>query len=730
MVYVKRTSPLLRPARLMLALATAFAGGSGMVHAESVVTRIPLEDWSGAYQSYRTVCCGTHRTTDEMLAAIKDWSAKFPTDNSQWLAGRGSTPLDANNEPLPWTSDIPPQLRQTPPVQTASTKGWVHGFRLRQHAMMRDAAYLARIFSDPETNVPYLPHPNAVFSSYTQCTPGTNCPADFARLKTWVVTQLDYYAQNRSNWAAQPVRVGRGLLMENTMTEADQLLTLVETARLMKPFVTKEKYEDWQARFFMPEAEMLMNDYFLMKAGDPKSFNNITVWQLSAVLAVAALYKDPSLWERALNGEPTGLKKGLRYILENGVMTFATSNGTSAGMWIEGSIGYNNYVVIALSRMLAQVSMMGRLAEVKDVAAKVGAMRLAPLLLRFPDDKVPSPGDGANTTAPDIVTFTRSYRVLPTVWGEYAYHTFPEVFLVSSLVDPVARPADWPATPVLPDVTSANLQTAQMAMLKDNAGWQVFIHYGQLTGNHAHQEALNYEAYFGNTPITHDLGTSNVGAINGALYAYSAAAHNIPLLNTLGQSDGVTGVDVYPANPYSRPGQLLNFDDGSRSGLPQLEALQPAYQPGVSASRKLVINGNTLTDTVTVNIDPVTWTKLPPNSRLGLPLHLQCTIAPTQSQVSFTPVTNADAGFTRNQLQNWKNPARWTVPAKVSTVQVALTCGTSAPRPFTYTITFPNTGGAYLYRATVPDTTRLRDMLYLELPAAQSTVFTTTLTAL
>jgi hypothetical protein len=137
-----------------------------------------------------------------------------------------------------------------------------------------------------------------------------------------------------------------------------------------------------------------------------------------------------------------------------------------------------------------------------------------------------------------------------------------------------------------------------MAILRKGP-WQVYFHYGQLDRSHAEAEALNFEAFHGSTDVTHDPGTVGYGSPLHAEYYTKGLAHNVPLIDGLGQQGWA-------------PGELIAFD--AEAG--RVAARQPEYRPGVSAERELKIDGDRLIDTVRVK------TNDGQPHKLGLVLHL------------------------------------------------------------------------------------------------------------
>jgi hypothetical protein len=282
---------------------------------------------------------------------------------------------------------------------------------------------------------------------------------------------------------------------------------------------------------------------------------------------------------------------------------------TSEWLWVEQSLLYNDYVVSALLPFFEAAAIAGRLDSLKREAAIAENLMLGPAVLRFPDGKLPTPADstGGFRRYPSRGSLAGARRLFPT-WpgievavGQRSWDT---------LLDPPEAPRAWS----LPEVTSKNLESSRMAVIR-KGGWQVYFHYGQLDSSHAQAEALQYEAYFEATDVTHDAGTVGYGSPLHRGFYTLGPAHNVPLIDGQGQARWA-------------PGELVTFD--GEAGI--VEARQPEYRPGVMASRRLRIEGAKLVDTVRVE------TKDGQPHRLGLALHVQ-------GKVELPAGYEADAGF-------------------------------------------------------------------------------------
>jgi hypothetical protein len=266
---------------------------------------------------------------------------------------------------------------------------------------------------------------------------------------------------------------------------------------------------------------------------------------------------------------------------------------TSDYLWYEQSLGYNGFVVSAVRTLFVAAGLAGRAAELAPEMATSENIMLAPLYLRFPNNQLPNPADNAGIpTVPDRELFASTYRIFPTTIGLAAAATKRDW---DELLDP---PPASPRAAVLPPVTSRNLESTRMAVLKSGP-WQIFLHYGQLAKSHVQAEALNYSAFYGDTDVTHDPGTVGYGSPLYKGWYQRGLNHNVPLLAGEGEEP-------------TQPGELIEYLESPA----RVSAAQPHYRHDATARRALAIDGDTLTDTATIESTHGA-------QKLGLALHVQ-----------------------------------------------------------------------------------------------------------
>ncbi|AHF91306.1 heparinase [Opitutaceae bacterium TAV5] len=610
--------------------------------------RTPREDWENARRlvatdpHWKKWLASGRRETDA-------WMTRHPHDRADWRAGYYHafiSPRDSSF--LVWEDRIPGEETDTfrsrsgheVKVTPALLNAWVFGFRSRHVGKATEAARLYRITGEE-------------------------------RYASWAAAQIDYYAQNLPNWPLHPNIHEHSRLGYQALDDTLWVSGLTETVRLLDgyPGLTPERRRMWFEQFFRPQADMLSGNYQVI--------HNKGVWHRATEARVALLFDDDAMWRRALEG-PWGLREQFR----RGV--------TSDYFWYEQSLDYNNFIINATHPLLLFAGLLGKGHLLREEAAMIQNLMLAPLMIRFPDGVLPNPADSTQILRAPSPWLKDGYRVLPTVWGiarlqeqrrqntAMGWSTLLDPPEAISLVTEVKKEAADSGAPLpeLPPVVSRSMESTRFALLR-RGPWQVFFHYGQIASSHAQAEALNWSASLDGVDVTHDPGTVGYGSPLYRGYYTRGLCHNVPLVNGEGQT---------PADP----GKLLLFDPARAIVI----AAQPRYRPDASAARTLRIDGEgadaRLVDEVTVALtDPLT-----PDACLGLALHLQGT--PHLSD-AFAPV-DRDAFLSAHSepFRQW-NDIRAATFSDTATLSVTLAGGRRM------SIRFSTTGKFILVHADTPD---------------------------
>lgn len=471
-------------------------------------------------------------------------------DRPEWIAGYPHDLIDpATGLPVRWTPEmVEPPLGDYGSARRKFHEAWVARWRAHNLDRIQEATRFFRLTGE-------------------------------RRYADWAAEQLDFYARHYASWPLQQLYGSRSRMLGQGLDEATATTRLIDAVRLLRRDVTTSRRMNWRENLFMPIVDNL-------RRADV-GVNNISLWHAVATALVAMEYEDQALLRLALDGP-----MGVRAVMDVGV--------TQDFIWYEGSLGYQTYVLRALAPLLTQAGLRGQGSQLDPERLLAQNMLLAPLMLRFDDGSLPSPGDvTARLKAVDLDFFVEVYRPLPSLLGlaEAARRRNWD-----TLLDPVdPQPA---AAAALPAVRSVDLPGVRMALLKQGE-WQVFLRYGQVTTHHSHEDALNHEIYFGSTPVSTDPGTVLYGSPMHENYFRRAVAHNIATIDGSGQSGWA-------------PGELQRLD--TEAGV--MLAQQPRYRPDAAVRREVRIEGGALVDRLATQLSPGTAT----SRRLGFLFHTDCTL--------------------------------------------------------------------------------------------------------
>ncbi|MCX7046118.1 MAG: heparinase II/III family protein [Candidatus Sumerlaeota bacterium] len=640
--------------------------------------RIPKEDWEGARRRVKE-----EKEWAAWLAKqredVDDWMARR-RDKVEWICGWYHdfvSPKDASH--LIFTPDEPgeetlhsksdPKVQLTPKLHAA----WVYHFRGAHCEHILLAARLHRLTGEEK---------------YAQ----------------WAAGQLDFYADNFARWPPSTRQGSKSKLFWQTLDEAVNLIRHVTAARLLGAYATPERKQRWFKNLFEPQAKMLSETR--------QTIHNIACWHCAAVGHVALVYSDPALWASAMDSP-----FGIRSQLARGV--------TSDYLWYEQSLGYNNFVVVALTPFFEQAALAGRMESVRHEMLILENLALSPLALRFANGQLPTPADSGRGMAPDLKTLSNISRVFPTALGlaEAAKSLSWDTLLDPPAAAIAAANLSSADKIKLASPRTRSLESSRMAVLCSGP-WQVYFHYGQLTNSHVQSEALNFEACYGDVDITHDSGTVGYGSPFHREYFTQGLAHNVPLINGWGQEKW-------------DPGELRRFDEKT----PLIEAAQPRYRSNASASRTLTIENGKLIDEATITANGAAGgtddagkkadgandtaakdtadkdtgakatSKTTKPARLGLALHLQ-------GAVKLPPEFKPDAEFTKRNrskpFEYWKEPMTASYQDRASFI---IQYGKQPMK-----VTFLVKGAFTVTHASAPDAPPKRcEGLYVETTGAQAT---------
>jgi hypothetical protein len=513
---------------------------------DNLPIRFAQEDWNKAKQMI--VTDESWKTwVNSNRVGLDAWISKT-RDQATWVGGYQHALIDpTTKQPIRWSANMP-----EPSSITESDKkfhaAWVGWVRSNNFDKVLEASRMYRLTDDQ-------------------------------RYAEWAASQMDFYAENYARWPLQQLYGSRSRMMGQGLDEATATAKLIDSVRLLKTFSSLKQRNFWRDNLFLPIADNLRKS----KVG----INNISLWHAAAMAEIGLQFDDEKLYQEAINGP-----MGIRAIMKLGV--------TKDFIWYEGSLGYQTYVLRALSPLFIQASLLGKADDLKREMLIAQNMLLAPLALRFDDGMLPNPGDSTSRLrAIDLSFQLEMYRTLPTRIG-LIEATHKKSW--DTLLDPVD--IDLTAAATMPVVSSANLESVRMALLKAD-GWQLFHRYGQLSIHHSQEDALNIEVYYQDVPISTNPATVLYESSLHKDYFHRAISHNVPLVDGQGQVGW-------------NPGEIIKFDAKKTS----LVTSQPEYRPDAAASREVSIQEGQLLDRVTVRVKPA----IQGEKRLGFLFHSDCQI--------------------------------------------------------------------------------------------------------
>jgi len=605
--------------------------------------RVAHEDWSAARALVNSDVNWTYWVNNKRNQ-VDTWFAKT-RDRADLIGGYPNDLVNAaTGAAVRWSMDMPEPPNGSTPAAISFKNAWSAINRMNNITFAVDAARLYRLTGDTK----------------------------YAKL---AAAQLDFYADNYMRWPLRTA-IGNARMMGQSLDEATSILELLEAAHALQGYSSPAQKAKWRDGLFFPIAANLQTySYGLL--------NNINLWCAIATVAIGLEHND-QFW---IDTGATGAK-GIAAVMAQGV--------TKDGIWFEGTFAYNNYVLQALARLFDLASSAGRSDFVELYGPAVQKMLMAPTVYRFDDGTLPSPADTRMAVAPiDLPIHFALYRHVPTTYGlQYA----AGIRNWDTLRD---RPARTSAPAALPAPQTTFSPDIRMASLRGGA-WQLFVHFGQRTINHAQEEALTYELVHGKTSITRDAGAApSYSSAQQNDYFIKGVGNNVPLIDGQGQ-DGWA------------PGEVLGFDPVAGT----LDVQHPTYRKDASARRSYKLDSTGFSETSRIALTGSN----PTARRLGVMFNTACSVQVSDPRAGVASPSTAPAGSPGfkywTAVQKQQAEATWTAK---------LLCSGGK----NYELTVAGPGPHTVYRGTAPDTPlpATRNALYVEMRGVDVS-FTTSIRAL
>jgi oligo-alginate lyase len=326
---------------------------------------------------------------------------------------------------------------------------------------------------------------------------------DSTEYSSWAISQLLSYA---TAYEKLPVKTwgGHARLMNQTLDEAVFLIEFCEAYRLLKPEISKEKQIEVETNFIRK-----VNASFA-KSRIP---GNIAFWQATASYVSSLVIGDEALRKEAVKGSYGLVDLINRYI-------------TSDGFTTESSLGYQAYVVSALSKSLLYSKIYADNKTTELLESTVHRLIKSAFNVRITERRFPNPGDTVGQPAFGNKDFNSELiRAIRTdIGGQHANETYSWNTLLASLEESeyILNTSSLGKSPRTLSNNTLNIRRPP---------WSAFFKFGEPSGLHSHEDLFNVELAFNNIDILVDQGTVGYGSPLHEKYFKRAVGHNTILID-------------------------------------------------------------------------------------------------------------------------------------------------------------------------------------------------------
>ncbi len=364
---------------------------------------------------------------------------------------------------------------------------------------------------------------------------------------------LLWYADNFKNFKPHGEHAGIGIIREQSLDEAAQMVRLAQAYWDICPYLTAEERENIANNFLLPDARFIHKQ--------TNKIHNIHSWHNAAVGLVGYAVGDKELVSAAIDG-PFGLVNQI----QKGVK--------QDGFWFEGSIGYHFYTISSLEPLYIAARAQGHPLAGAD---KFKLMFTALIEFAFDNAEFPAANDG--WVGQSLLANTSQFETAAGLWDDPLIH---------STLAYIAQGKKRSSLPALlygvDEIDSAQTKTSKSVLFKDSGiailrknKVNAYLKFSPYGGGHDHLDRLNLILFGQDNVIVPDLGTSGYG-IDLNKWFRSSAAHN--MLTVDGQRQQKCG------------GYLISYEeDCVKAGV------KDAYA-GVDIQREISMLDNGITDII------------------------------------------------------------------------------------------------------------------------------------
>jgi len=364
---------------------------------------------------------------------------------------------------------------------------------------------------------------------------------------------LLWYAHNFKNFKPHGKHAGIGIVREQSLDEATQMVRLVQAYWDICPSLTAAERATIANDFLIPDVRFIHKQ--------TKSIHNIPSWHNAAVGLVGYAIGDKELVSAAIDG-PFGLINQI----QKGV--------NKDGFWFEGSIGYHFYTIASLEPLYIAARAQGHPLAGTE---KFKLMYTAFIEFAFDNGEFPAANDGG--VGQSLLANTSQFETAAGLWDDPLIH---------STLAYIAKGKKRTSLPALlygvDAIDSAQTKISKSVLFKDSGiailrknNVNAYLKFSPYGGGHDHLDRLNLILFGLGEVIAPDLGTSGYG-IGLNKWFRSSAAHNLLVVD--GQRQKKCG------------GYLISYDENCvKAGV------KDAYT-GVDIQRDISMLDNGLTDIV------------------------------------------------------------------------------------------------------------------------------------
>ncbi len=408
--------------------------------------------------------------------------------------------------------------------------------------------------------------------------------------RDFILDTLGWYADQYAGMQEHGIWVGLGKMMGHTLDEAIWGINALKALIIAQIDPMDARAQHIKHGLLVPMARQVLSQ--------PCNLMNIALWHAALATGVGVYYKDHEFTYPQWKPHRVGAEDpfGFTRLTESNGARLLLENITPDGLWRENSMSYHYYALSAAMEFFTFVQLADfdtthhrgqnimKLMQDKQISRTMLDAFLAPLKLLYPNGDMPATSDGWKYSLGSVAhQYVRALYLCKDAAPE-------ERALLAAVVHAAGTPKATPdalmygipENPKLDLIPRESLHFThnRMAMLHDG-DTHLFFKYGNLCAGHSHPDALELSIY----PIAVDPGSLSYGAPIHGEYFYVGGSHSTFMIDGEGQYNGACGTAQMDADGLGISGEI---DDAF---------------PGVKATRKVRINGTTITDRMDITCD-------------------------------------------------------------------------------------------------------------------------------